>query len=140
MLQKWDYYMDKRWNKICERCRKGIPPSLRGVAWIHLCAAHKKKRNNPELFSILNQKPGNESINDEIVKDLHRQFPSHEMFAGTNTEGQQDLFIVLKNFSIFNQEVGYCQVSFFNSNFRQSRDLDSRPLSDLFWIIGQIIA
>lgn len=31
------------------------------------------------------------------------------MFAGTNTEGQQDLFTVLKNFSILKPEIAYCQ-------------------------------
>ena len=52
---------------------------------------------------------GNESINDEIIKDLHRQFPDHFMFSGTNNKGQQDLFTVLKNFSIIKPEIAYCQ-------------------------------
>jgi len=109
MLNNWDRFMQKRWNKICERCRKGIPPSLRGKGWFYLCAAHKQKRNKPDLFHLLNQQPGDESINDEIIKDLHRQFPNHEMFAGQNTEGQQDLFTILKNFSILKPEIAYCQ-------------------------------
>ena len=50
--------MQKRWNKICERCRKGIPTSLRGKAWFYLCAAHKQKRNQPDLFQLLDQQPG----------------------------------------------------------------------------------
>lgn len=130
MLQNWDKYMQKKWNKICERCRKGIPSSLRGTAWFHLCAAHKQKRNKPDLYQLLCKQPGklavyisifilfsncsffltgNASINDEIIKDLHRQFPNHIQFSGINTKGQQDLFTVLKNFSIIKPDIGYCQ-------------------------------
>lgn len=36
----------------------GIPPSLRGKGWFYLCAAHKQKRKQPDLFHLLNQQPG----------------------------------------------------------------------------------
>ena len=45
---------------------------------------------------------------ETIEKDLHRQFPDHEMFQ-TKGNGQQDLFRVLKAWVLYNPRVGYCQ-------------------------------
>ena len=45
---------------------------------------------------------------ETIEKDLHRQFPDHEMFRKKGT-GKQDLFRVLKAWVLYNPQVGYCQ-------------------------------
>lgn len=44
-----------------------------------------------------------------IVKDLDRQFPFHEMFREKGGTGQQDLFRLLKAYSLYNPRDGYCQ-------------------------------
>lgn len=59
-------------------------------------------------FSFLQLK-GDETINEEIRRDLHRQFPTHEMFADRHSAGQEDLFKILKAFSIVKPEMGYSQ-------------------------------
>ena len=47
---------------------------------------------------------------DDIEKDLHRNFPNHEMFGGTYERiGQEELFRVLKAYSVLNPVEGYCQ-------------------------------
>lgn len=66
-------------------------------------------KNHPNAFEALVDQPGKEQIIDEIQKDLHRQFPSHEMFANRDGTGQKDLFRVLKAFSILKPDIGYCQ-------------------------------
>lgn len=109
MLQHWDKFINNRWKKVRNRCRKGIPHSVRGQAWLHLVGAQHSLRRHPGLFEQLESERGNENIIEEISKDLHRQFPSHEMFASRHGHGQQDLFRVLKAFSIFRPEIGYCQ-------------------------------
>jgi hypothetical protein len=53
--------------------------------------------------------PGDPKCIDDIRKDLHRQFPHHEMFSAREGNGQQDLFNVLKAYSIHNPRDGYCQ-------------------------------
>ena len=46
----------------------------------------------------------------DIEKDLHRNFPTHELFGGTyKTIGQKELFHILKAYSVYNPSVGYCQ-------------------------------
>ena len=52
---------------------------------------------------------GNPKYIDDIQKDLHRQFPFHEMFQARGGSGQEDLFRVLKAYSIHNPRDGYCQ-------------------------------
>ena len=50
---------------------------------------------------------GDERCIDDISKDLHRQFPFHEMFMQRSGGGQEDLFRVLKAYSVHNPKVGY---------------------------------
>ena len=38
--------------QLKERCRKGIPPAVRGMAWKQLCGATKLKEDNPGLFGV----------------------------------------------------------------------------------------
>lgn len=40
MLRNWESFMLKDYKKVRERCRKGIPASVRAAAWTHLCGAH----------------------------------------------------------------------------------------------------
>ena len=63
-----------------ERCRKGIPPSLRAKAWQHLCGSKFLMDHNPGRFEDYLSQTGNEHCIDEIRKDVNRQFPFHELF------------------------------------------------------------
>lgn len=54
MLSNWSYYMTEKYEKVRERCRKGIPPSLRGRAWKNLCGAsfHMDFGVNKDVFDV----------------------------------------------------------------------------------------
>uniref|UniRef100_U5EQ40 Putative ypt/rab gtpase activating protein n=1 Tax=Corethrella appendiculata TaxID=1370023 RepID=U5EQ40_9DIPT len=109
MIAHWSEYMNKNYKKIRERCRKGIPSSVRPKAWYYLSGASLLHNKYPNLYEELLQQDGNPHIIEEIKKDQHRQFPSHEMFLDEDKPGQKELFNVLKAYSIFNPKVGYCQ-------------------------------
>ncbi|XP_046840626.1 TBC1 domain family member 10A-like [Xenia sp. Carnegie-2017] len=106
MTKNWDMWMKKNHPKVKERCRKGIPPAVRGLVWQNLCGANKLKEANHGVFANLI------SLSSEwdqvIVKDLDRTFPFHDMFSKPGS-GQEDLHLVLKAYSLYNTEVGYCQ-------------------------------
>jgi len=55
MLSNWDDYMMRNYKKVRERCRKGIPSSVRGRAWMHLCGAkhHLAQPQNKTEFKRL---------------------------------------------------------------------------------------
>lgn len=109
MLNSWDKWMAKRHKKIKLRCQKGIPPSLRGRAWLYLSGGKVKLEQNHGKFQELDSKPGDPKWLDVIEKDLHRQFPFHEMFVSRGGHGQQDLYRVLKAYTLYRPEEGYCQ-------------------------------
>ena len=54
--------------------------------------------------------PGDPKWVDDIQKDLHRNFPTHELFGGAYERiGQTELFRVLKAYTVINPVEGYCQ-------------------------------
>lgn len=109
MLENWDKYMSKKYKKVRERCRKGIPASLRARAWQKLSGGWHLQQRSKHGFLELDSQPGDPKWVEDISKDLHRQFPFHEMFMNRDGHGQEDLFRILKAYSVFNPDVGYCQ-------------------------------
>uniref|UniRef100_T1J5D5 Rab-GAP TBC domain-containing protein n=1 Tax=Strigamia maritima TaxID=126957 RepID=T1J5D5_STRMM len=109
MLEHWDKYMTKKYKKVRDRCRKGIPPAVRPRAWQFLCGGKYLMDQNVHKFEELEMQPGDPKWIDDIQKDLHRQFPFHEMFMSSQGHGQEDLFRILKAYSVLNPIDGYCQ-------------------------------
>ncbi|XP_069475406.1 TBC1 domain family member 10A [Ambystoma mexicanum] len=109
MLSNWDKWMAKKHKKIRLRCQKGIPPSLRGRAWQYLSGSKVKMEQNHGKFDELDIMAGDPKWVDVIERDLHRQFPFHEMFVARGGHGQQDLFRVLKAYTLYRPDEGYCQ-------------------------------
>ncbi|KAF2986330.1 hypothetical protein EK904_003580 [Melospiza melodia maxima] len=87
MLNNWDKWMAKKHKKIRLRCQKGIPPSLRGRAWQYLSGSKVKLEQNMGKFDELDLLTGDPKWLDVIERDLHRQFPFHEMFVSRGGHG-----------------------------------------------------
>jgi hypothetical protein len=105
MLSNWD--LCERKGLVRQRFRKGLPDQLRGMMWKRICRADELKRSHPNLFEeLLVQDSPHEG---QIARDITRTFTSHSMFREKGGVGQKRLFNVLKAFSVFNPEVGYCQ-------------------------------
>ncbi|XP_026130372.1 TBC1 domain family member 10A isoform X1 [Carassius auratus] len=134
MLNSWDKWMAKKHKKVKLRCQKGIPPSLRGRAWLYLSGGKVKKEQNQGKFQELDSQPGDPKWLDVIEKDLHRQFPFHEMFVARGGHGQQDLFRVLKAYTLHRPEEGYCQAQAPIAAVL----LMHMPAEDAFWGLVQI--
>ncbi|XP_068583983.1 TBC1 domain family member 10B [Cebidichthys violaceus] len=109
MFHNWDKWVKHRFQKVKLRCRKGIPSSLRAKAWQLLSNSQELLDANPGKFEELEREQGEAKWLDIIEKDLHRQFPFHEMFAARGGHGQQDLFRILKAYTIYRPDEGYCQ-------------------------------
>ncbi|XP_059487248.1 TBC1 domain family member whacked [Neocloeon triangulifer] len=134
MLSNWDSYMQEKHSKLRKRCRKGIPHSLRPRAWQFLCGAQALQQQYKVLYESLAEQPGDPKCLDDIKKDLHRQFPQHEMFCSENGVGQQELFMVLKAFSVLDPEVGYCQAQAPLAAFL----LMHMPTEQAFWCLVSV--
>lgn len=134
MLSSWDKWMAKKHKKVKERCQKGIPPSLRGRVWLYLTGGKVRREQNQGKFQELDNQPGDPKWVDVIERDLHRQFPFHEMFAARGGHGQQDLFRVLKAYTLHRPEEGYCQAQAPIAAVL----LMHMPAEDAFWVLVQI--
>lgn len=87
MIAHWKEYMTKNYKKVRERCRKGIPSSVRPKAWFYLTGAYLLQQKYPEVYQDMLKKEGDPHIMEEIRKDQHRQFPFHEMFLDEEKPG-----------------------------------------------------
>lgn len=88
MFANWPTYFESNFDQLKNRCRKGIPPSVRGQAWYYLSAAKYRQANaNREyptgnVFQSYLKKSIPPKVLEDINKDLTRSFPDHEMFRG----------------------------------------------------------
>lgn len=83
----------------------GIPEALRCQLWQKLSYTE----NRPDLtdkYRILITKETN--CEDIILRDVNRTFPAHNFFRDESI-GQESLYKVSKAYSVYDQEVGYCQ-------------------------------
>lgn len=84
---------------------KGIPPSIRGLVW--MLVSDSKNHDNEIKYGELRTL---ESSYERIIRrDLARTFPNEPFFQDENGEGQESLLNVLKAYSLYDDEVGYCQ-------------------------------
>lgn len=135
MLKKFDKFKRKNPELLKSRCRKGIPYSMRGRAWIHLSGANILEEKNPGLFGKLLTQDKPECAKDigMIMKDLHRTFPKHELFSTPG--GQTSLQQLLTALMAFKPEHGYCQAM----APVVATLLIHMPVESAFWVMVQVM-
>uniref|UniRef100_A0A2K5MFI9 TBC1 domain family member 10C n=2 Tax=Cercopithecinae TaxID=9528 RepID=A0A2K5MFI9_CERAT len=103
MTLHWEKTMSRRYKKVRGRGPRW-PPWL-----IPVCLGpHLGKMYSP-CVPELAEAPGDPQWMETIGRDLHRQFPLHEMFVSPQGHGQQGLLQVLKAYTLYRPEQGYCQ-------------------------------
>uniref|UniRef100_A0AAQ4P3A5 TBC1 domain family, member 10C n=1 Tax=Gasterosteus aculeatus aculeatus TaxID=481459 RepID=A0AAQ4P3A5_GASAC len=134
IISQWDRILLKKTSKVKVQCQKGIPASLRAKCWPLLCGATDKMKQSENLYQSLDSQPALQSWVDVIVRDLDRQFPFHEMFLSKDGHGQQGLFRVLKAFTQYQPEEGYCQAQ----GPVAAVLLMNMPAEEAFWCLVEI--
>eukprot|EP01097_Dermamoeba_algensis_P008061 TRINITY_DN5235_c0_g1_i1.p1 TRINITY_DN5235_c0_g1~~TRINITY_DN5235_c0_g1_i1.p1 ORF type:complete len:559 (+),score=107.19 TRINITY_DN5235_c0_g1_i1:94-1770(+) len=87
--------------------RKGLPTQLRGRFWSLFLLSYQYKDKHEGLYMKLKQSEINSKAKDGIMKDAPRTFPHHPFFQNKN--GIEKLVNILKAYSCFDLELGYCQ-------------------------------
>lgn len=87
------------------KIRNGVPDPLRQIVWPSMAGARDKALE--EAFENLVGEPS--PYEGIINKDVGRSFPGVELFRDAEGEGQKMLGRVLKCFSLFDKDIGYCQ-------------------------------
>ncbi|KAJ3162818.1 hypothetical protein HDU86_003792 [Geranomyces michiganensis] len=90
---------------LSARVRAGVPPHLRAQVWAAMASAHESRFK--AVYPLLQKE---ESPYERIIRrDVPRTYPKLDLFKQEGGEGQEKLFRVLKAYSIYDAEVGYCQ-------------------------------
>eukprot|EP00842_Homolaphlyctis_polyrhiza_P002318 jgi/Hompol1/3087/HPOL_003117-RA len=83
----------------------GIPPKLRGALWLRLAGADDEALEQVYASAMAEQC----AVESTIRRDVHRTFPELPLFKQADGYGQKMLFNVLRAYSNYDREVGYCQ-------------------------------
>ncbi|KAI9301256.1 rab-GTPase-TBC domain-containing protein, partial [Cunninghamella echinulata] len=83
--------------------QRGVPQALRGMVW-QLFARSKDIKLEQKYMQLLKDGSVYEKA---ILRDLERTFPHYEYFQ--TKEGQDALFNVVKAYSLYDLDIGYCQ-------------------------------
>ncbi|PKC71930.1 hypothetical protein RhiirA1_390172 [Rhizophagus irregularis] len=92
-------------RQLSKMIQKGIPQALRGMIW-QLMSKSKDSELESTYAQLLKETSTHEKM---IMRDLNRTFPKHEFFKDQDGLGQEGLFNVVKAYSLYDTEVGYCQ-------------------------------
>lgn len=91
---------------LADLIRNGIPDVLRGEVWQYLA----KVQTDPDLTQTYRLLLGKECPSEQVIlRDIHRTFPAHEYFKEAGGAGQEALFRISKAYSLYDEEVSYCQ-------------------------------
>ncbi|XP_044218948.1 ecotropic viral integration site 5 ortholog [Thunnus albacares] len=134
IIGQWERILSKKTSKVKVQCQKGIPASLRAKCWPLLCGATDRMKQNENLYQFLDSQPALQNWVDVIERDLDRQFPFHEMFLSKDGHGQRGLFRVLKAYTQYQPEEGYCQAQ----GPVAAVLLMNMPAEEAFWCLVQI--
>ena len=107
MIQNYEEFSTKKYSKLKQRTRKGVPDSLRSFIWQKF--AEKEKYVEENIFQKLDAIPINEELDIVILKDLDRTFPACHFFKEKYGNGQRKLYKVLSSYSKYNTNTGYVQ-------------------------------
>ncbi|KAI8611386.1 rab-GTPase-TBC domain-containing protein [Chytriomyces sp. MP71] len=100
-------YPAKHAALIKARARAGVPEELRPRIWIALAAADTAAMK--PRYELLLATVSNSGIDKIIKRDIPRTFPNEPMFKEDGGPGQTMLFNILRAYSIYDSDCGYCQ-------------------------------
>ncbi|CAF3535619.1 unnamed protein product [Rotaria sordida] len=105
LVNNWSLYMKKKSIWIKDLIRSGVPVHFRPLLWQSLTKIDTTNTKEKYIELIKMSSP----CEKVIQRDISRTYPEHEFFKEQHGLGQESLFNVIKAYSLYDREVGYCQ-------------------------------
>lgn len=122
ILANWKVWYKRKQRRLLDLLYSGVPKALRCVVWQQLGRSYQlaDESQTQSLVADTTEVPSYAELisrtsphEKSIRQDLARTFPSHTKFQDREGMGQEVLYNVMKAYSLYDTEVGYCQGSAF---------------------------